>query len=113
MSTLTITSEPADWRGAVGVAVQEMRRMQRHGLTPGELDRYRQAILRDSAQLAEQVCVGGGGGVLVARDARGRGVKRAAPDGWVWRHQAGVRDPCAKRAHALSRRGVQAVEWGI
>lgn len=54
VSTLTITSEPADWRGAVGVAVQEMRRMQRHGLTPGELDRYRQAILRDSAQLAEQ-----------------------------------------------------------
>ncbi|GLC34133.1 hypothetical protein PLESTB_000841000 [Pleodorina starrii] len=54
VSTLTITSEPADWRGAVAVAVQEMRRMQRHGLTQGEFDRYRQAILRDSAQLAEQ-----------------------------------------------------------
>ncbi|KAG2497394.1 hypothetical protein HYH03_004550 [Edaphochlamys debaryana] len=54
VSTLTITSEPADWRGAVQVAVQEMRRMQRHGLTQGEFDRYRQAILRDSAQLAEQ-----------------------------------------------------------
>ncbi|KAG2437818.1 hypothetical protein HXX76_005438 [Chlamydomonas incerta] len=54
VSTLTVTSEPADWRGAVSVAVQEMRRMQRHGLTQGEFDRYRQAILRDSAQLAEQ-----------------------------------------------------------
>ncbi|GIL94695.1 hypothetical protein Vretimale_918 [Volvox reticuliferus] len=54
VSSLSITSEPADWQGAVGVAVQEMRRMQRHGLTQGEFDRYRQAILRDSAQLAEQ-----------------------------------------------------------
>lgn len=59
VSTLTVTSEPADWQGAVSVAVQEMRRMQRHGLTQGEFDRYRQAILRDSAQLAEQV--GGAG----------------------------------------------------
>jgi len=28
--------------------------MQRHGLTNGELVRYREAILRDSSQLAEQ-----------------------------------------------------------
>ncbi len=35
VSTLTVTSEPADWRGAVGVAVQETRRLQRHGLTQG------------------------------------------------------------------------------
>eukprot|EP00798_Chlamydomonas_sp_ICE-L_P027064 gene27064-2297_t len=54
VSTLTITSQPSDWRGAVQVGVQEVRRMQRHGLTKGELDRYRTAILRDSAQLAEQ-----------------------------------------------------------
>ncbi len=31
-----------------------MRRLQRFGVTPGELERYRLAIMRDSAQLAEQ-----------------------------------------------------------
>ncbi len=36
------------------VAVEEVRRLQRHGLTPGELDRYIRAMLRDSAQLSEQ-----------------------------------------------------------
>ena len=29
VSTLTITSEPKDWRGAVQVAIQEVRRLQR------------------------------------------------------------------------------------
>eukprot|EP00887_Chlorella_sp_A99_P001378 scaffold8.g1378.t1 len=53
VSTLTITSEPIDWRGAVRVAVQEVRRLQRHGVTQGELGRYKQALLRDSEQLAE------------------------------------------------------------
>jgi hypothetical protein len=38
----------------VQVAVEEMRRLQRFGLTAGELDRYIQATMRDSAQLAEQ-----------------------------------------------------------
>lgn len=42
MSTLTITSEPCDWRGAVRTAVQEVRRLQRHGVTQGELERYKQ-----------------------------------------------------------------------
>ncbi|KAI8464353.1 MAG: LuxS/MPP-like metallohydrolase [Monoraphidium minutum] len=54
VSTLTITSEPKDWRGAIKVAVEEVRRMQRFGITKGELERWRQAMLRDSAQLAEQ-----------------------------------------------------------
>lgn len=54
VSTLTVTAEPKDWRGAVRVAVEEARRMQRHGVTKGELDRWRAAMLRDSAQLAEQ-----------------------------------------------------------
>jgi len=36
------------------VAVQEMRRLQRYGITPGELERYKAALLRDSEQLAEQ-----------------------------------------------------------
>ena len=31
-----------------------MRRLQRFGVTAGELDRYRQALLRDSEQAAEQ-----------------------------------------------------------
>ena len=39
---------------AAQVAVQEMRRLQRHGITPGELERYKAALLRDSEQLAEQ-----------------------------------------------------------
>ncbi|CAL8466878.1 g6414 [Coccomyxa elongata] len=54
VSTLTITSEPSDWRGAVQVAVQEVRRLQRFGVTAGELERYKMALLRDSAQAAEQ-----------------------------------------------------------
>jgi len=54
VSTLSVTSEPNDWQGAVRVAVEEVRRLQRYGLTKGELERYSSAILRDSAQLAEQ-----------------------------------------------------------
>lgn len=53
VSTLTITSEPQDWRGAVQVAVQEVRRLQQHGVTAAELERYKSALLRDSEQLAE------------------------------------------------------------
>ncbi|KAL4457809.1 hypothetical protein ABPG75_012674 [Micractinium tetrahymenae] len=54
VSTLTITSEPKDWQGAVQVAIQEVRRLQRFGVTRGELERYKTALLRDSEQLAEQ-----------------------------------------------------------
>ena len=50
MSTLTITSEPKDWRGAVLVAVQEVRRLQRYGVTRGELERYKSALLRDRCE---------------------------------------------------------------
>lgn len=53
VSTLTITSEPKDWEGAVRVAVQEARRLQRFGVTSAELERYKSALLRDSEQLAE------------------------------------------------------------
>ena len=42
------------WCAAVQVAVEEVRRLQRFGVTAGELDRYRQALLRDSEQAAEQ-----------------------------------------------------------
>ncbi|KAK9810226.1 hypothetical protein WJX72_007002 [[Myrmecia] bisecta] len=54
VSTLTITSEPKDWRGATQVAIQEVRRLQKYGVTKGELERYKVALLRDSEQLAEQ-----------------------------------------------------------
>jgi hypothetical protein len=47
VSTLTITSEPKDWRGATAVAVQEVRRLQRFGVTRGELERYKTALMRD------------------------------------------------------------------
>ena len=53
VSTLTVTSEPKDWRGAVRVAVQEVRRLQKYGVTSAELERYKSALLRDSEQLAE------------------------------------------------------------
>ena len=54
VSTLTVTSEPADWEEATKVAVQELRRLQVFGVTQNELDRYTDALVRDSEQLAEQ-----------------------------------------------------------
>jgi hypothetical protein len=99
VSTLTILSEPCDWRGAVQVrragfvcmtclcgrgvpdgsrsllhiavrasgtssthrclvseqvAVQEVRRLQQFGVTNGEMERYKAALLRDSNQMASQ-----------------------------------------------------------
>ena len=54
VSTLTITSEPADWADAIKVALEESCRLQRHGVTEGELERYLDALLRDSEQLANQ-----------------------------------------------------------
>ena len=38
----------------VQVAIEEVRRLQRFGVTAGELERYKMALLRDSAQAAEQ-----------------------------------------------------------
>jgi len=54
VSTLTIVAEPCDWQGAVQVAVQELRRLGQFGLTRSEVERYREALLRDSEQLASQ-----------------------------------------------------------
>jgi len=54
VSTLTITSEPKDWEGAITVAQEEMARLQKHGITNGELERYLDALLRDSEQLSNQ-----------------------------------------------------------
>ena len=36
------------------MAIEEVRRLQRFGVTAGELERYKMALLRDSAQAAEQ-----------------------------------------------------------
>ena len=36
------------------VAVQEVRRLQRYGVTKPELERYQMALLRDAEQAAEQ-----------------------------------------------------------
>jgi len=54
VSTLTVTSEAADWEAATLLAVAESRRLQRYGITNGELVRYRDTLLRDSEQLAQQ-----------------------------------------------------------
>lgn len=54
VSTLTITSEPKDWEGAITVALEETTRLQQHGITRGELERYVDALLRDSEQLSNQ-----------------------------------------------------------
>ncbi|KAI5069253.1 hypothetical protein GOP47_0015554 [Adiantum capillus-veneris] len=55
VSTLTISAEPKDWRGAVSVAVQEVRRLKEFGVTKGELTRYMTALLKDSEHLAAMV----------------------------------------------------------
>lgn len=55
VSTLTISAEPKDWRGAVNVAVQEVRRLKEFGVTKGELTRYLTALLKDSEHLAAMV----------------------------------------------------------
>lgn len=36
------------------VAVQEVRRLQQFGVTKGEMERYKAALLRDSDQMASQ-----------------------------------------------------------
>lgn len=58
VSTVTVTCEPREYEFALQVAVEESRRLQKFGLTPSELDRFKAAMLRDSEQLAQQAgCV--------------------------------------------------------
>lgn len=47
-------STEAAVRGGVQVAVQEVRRLQKYGVTAGELTNYKAALMRDSEHLAEQ-----------------------------------------------------------
>ncbi|KAL3693392.1 hypothetical protein R1sor_007043 [Riccia sorocarpa] len=55
VSTLTITSEPRHWEGAIKVGVQEVRRLKEFGVTRGELARYLNALLKDSEHLAAMI----------------------------------------------------------
>ncbi|XP_031474223.1 stromal processing peptidase, chloroplastic isoform X2 [Nymphaea colorata] len=55
VTTLTVTAEPRNWRSAVKVAVQEVRRLKVFGVTKGELARYMDALLKDSEQLAAMI----------------------------------------------------------
>ncbi|KAB1203490.1 putative zinc protease PqqL [Morella rubra] len=52
VTTLTVTAEPKNWRSAIRVAVQEVRRLKEFGVTKGELTRYMDALLKDSEHLA-------------------------------------------------------------
>jgi hypothetical protein len=54
VSTVTVTCEPLHWKYALQIAVEEARRLQKCGLTPGELQRFKGAMMRDSEQLAQQ-----------------------------------------------------------
>ena len=54
VSTVTVTCEPLHWKYALQVAVEEARRLKQHGLTLGELTRFKSAMMRDSEQLAQQ-----------------------------------------------------------
>ncbi|KAL6996046.1 hypothetical protein U1Q18_006181 [Sarracenia purpurea var. burkii] len=55
VTTLTVNAEPQNWRSAIKVAVQEVRRLKMFGVTNGELARYMDALLKDSEQLAAMI----------------------------------------------------------
>ncbi|KAK9270819.1 hypothetical protein L1049_026405 [Liquidambar formosana] len=55
VTTLTVTAEPKNWQSAIKVAVQEVRRLKKFGVTKGELARYMDALLKDSEQLAAMI----------------------------------------------------------
>ncbi|CAM8957264.1 unnamed protein product [Rhodiola kirilowii] len=55
VTTLTVTSEPSNWRSAVKVAVHEVRRLKEFGVTHGELARYLDALIKDSEQVAAMI----------------------------------------------------------
>lgn len=51
VGTISVTSEPGDWKESVQLAIQEIRRLQRHGIQQAELKRYINAFVLD-AELA-------------------------------------------------------------
>ena len=52
--SLDLTTDAAQWRPAVKLAVQEIRRLGIFGLTPSELGRYKQAVLAEAEQSVAQ-----------------------------------------------------------
>jgi predicted Zn-dependent peptidase len=54
VSTLTIISEPKDWKATIDLVIREVRRLQQLGLTTSELQRYLRALVRETAQMANQ-----------------------------------------------------------
>eukprot|EP00607_Mallomonas_marina_P007369 CAMPEP_0182419444 /NCGR_PEP_ID=MMETSP1167-20130531/3899_1 /TAXON_ID=2988 /ORGANISM="Mallomonas Sp, Strain CCMP3275" /LENGTH=1078 /DNA_ID=CAMNT_0024594381 /DNA_START=315 /DNA_END=3551 /DNA_ORIENTATION=+ len=52
--SLDLTTETANWREAVTVAIMEIRRLGLYGLTDGELERYKVAVLSEAQQFAAQ-----------------------------------------------------------
>ncbi|KAL6873468.1 hypothetical protein ACP4OV_013550 [Aristida adscensionis] len=55
VTTLTVTAEPENWRSAIKVAVNEVRRLKEFGVTMGEMTRYMDALIKDSEQLAMMI----------------------------------------------------------
>ncbi|XP_020590342.1 stromal processing peptidase, chloroplastic [Phalaenopsis equestris] len=55
VTTLTVTAEPKNWQSAIKVAVQEVCRLKKFGVTKGELTRYMDALIKDSEQLAAMI----------------------------------------------------------
>ena len=52
--SLDMTTDASQWRPAVKMAVQEIRRLGIYGLTASELGRYKQAVLSESEQSVAQ-----------------------------------------------------------
>lgn len=52
--SMDITTDPANWKDAVKLAVREIRRLGTFGLLESELQRYKQAILSEAEQSAAQ-----------------------------------------------------------
>ena len=52
--SLDLTTDTSSWRNAVVAAVKEIRRLGIYGLTLGELNRYKSAVLLESEQYAAQ-----------------------------------------------------------
>ncbi len=51
---LDLTAQPSKWKECIKVAIREIRRLGKFGITKTELKRFRQALFTDSQQLAAQ-----------------------------------------------------------
>eukprot|EP01018_Ginkgo_biloba_P017112 Gb_12213 [translate_table: standard] len=55
VTALTATAEPRNWRDALKVSVQQVRRLKEFGITKGELERYMTALLKDRERQAAMI----------------------------------------------------------